>query len=234
MVNVLPVCPVTAEMIKIRFFAAIKERLGKEEMLLDLPEGSVADIIKAIERDLPNAGETLQSFKTMIAVNHTMADMRTSVKDGDEVAFIPPFSGGEEMVRIQERDFSIDEEIERIKKTSKRIGGISIFLGTARDFSKGEEISGLSFEHYPVMAEKKLNEIRERAIKDFGIIELSIVHRVGKINIGDNIVLIVAASEHREEAFQACRFSIDELKKITPIWKKETTTSGEEWVEEHP
>lgn len=221
-------------MIKIRFFAVIKERLGKEDISLDLSEGSVAEIIRAIGVEFPNIESVLKSFNAMIAVNHEMADMDTIVKDGDEVAFIPPFSGGEEMVRIQEGDFSLDEEIERVKKSSKRIGGIAIFLGTARDFSKGKDIRALSFEHYPVMAERKLNEIRERAIREFGAIEVSILHRIGKIGIGENIVLIVAAAEHRKEAFKACEFAIDELKRITPIWKKETTISGEEWVEQHP
>lgn len=221
-------------MIKIRFFAVIKERLGKEDISLDLSKGSVAEIIRAIGEDFPNFESVLKSFNAMIAVNHEMADMDTIVKDGDEVAFIPPFSGGEGMVRIQEGDFSLDEEIERVKKSSKRIGGIAVFLGTARDLSKGKEIRGLSFEHYPVMADRKLNEIRERAIKEFGVIEVSIVHRTGKIGIGENIVLIVAAAEHRKEAFKACEFAIDELKRITPIWKKETTISGEEWVEQHP
>lgn len=221
-------------MIKVRFFAVIKERLGKEDISLDLSKGSVAEIIRAIGDEFPNIESVLKSFNAMVAVNHEMADMDTIVKDGDEVAFIPPFSGGEGMVRIQEGDFSLDEEIERVKKSSKRIGGIAIFLGTARDFSKGKDIRGLSFEHYPVMAERKLNEIRERAIKEFGAIEVSIVHRIGKIRIGENIVLIVAAAEHRKEAFKACEFAIDELKSITPIWKKETTTNGEEWVEQHP
>lgn len=221
-------------MIKVRFFAVIKERLGKEDISLDLSKGSVAEIIRAIGEEFPNIESVLKSFNAMIAVNHEMADMDTIVKDGDEVAFIPPFSGGEGMVRIQEGDFSLDEEIERVKKSSKRIGGIAVFLGTARDFSKGKDIRALSFEHYPVMAERKLNEIRERAIKEFGAIEVSIVHKTGKITIGGNIVLIVAAAEHRKEAFKACEFAIDELKKITPIWKKETTTSGEEWVEQHP
>lgn len=194
----------------------------------------MAEIIRAIGEEFPNFESVLKSFNAMIAVNHEMADMDTIVKDGDEVAFIPPFSGGEGMVRIQEGNFSLDEEIERVKKSSKRIGGIAVFLGTARDLSKGKDISGLSFEHYPVMADRKLNEIRERAIKEFGVIEVSIVHRTGKIGIGENIVLIVAAAEHRKEAFKACEFTIDELKRITPIWKKETTISGEEWVEQHP
>ncbi len=221
-------------MIKVRFFAVIKERLGKEDISLDLSKGSVAEIIRAIGEEFPNIESVLKSFNAMIAVNHEMADMDTIVNDGDEVAFIPPFSGGEGMVRIQEGDFSLDEEIERVKKSSKRIGGIAVFLGTARDISKGKEIRGLSFEHYPVMADKKLNEIRERALRDFGVIEVSIVHRIGKIRIGENIVLIVAAAEHRKGAFKACEFAIDELKRITPIWKKETTISGEEWVEQHP
>lgn len=221
-------------MIKVRFFAVIKEKLGREDISLDLSKGSVAEIIRAIGEEFPNIESVLKSFNAMIAVNHEMADMDTIVNDGDEVAFIPPFSGGERMVRIQEGDFSLDEEIERVKKSSKKIGGIAVFLGTARDFSKGKDIRGLSFEHYPVMAERKLNEIRERAIREFGAIEVSIVHRTGKIRIGENIVLIVAAAEHRKEAFKACEFAIDELKKITPIWKKETTISGEEWVEQHP
>ncbi len=221
-------------MVTVKFFALLKEKIGKELVSVDITDGTVASLIETMSRDTPNIREVLDTFKAMVAVNQDMARMESPVKDGDEVAFIPPFSGGEDMVRIQKEDFSIDKEIDLVKKSSKRIGGIAVFLGTARDLSKGKDISGLNFEHYPGMAEKKLNEIRERAIKEFGIIELSIVHRVGKIEIGDNIVLIVAASEHRKEAFQACEFAIDELKRITPIWKKETTTTGEEWVEQHP
>lgn len=221
-------------MIRIKFFAAVKEKVRKEELILDLSNISLSDLLKVLEREIRDFGAILCDLRVMIAVNHEMADMAAIVKDGDEVAFIPPFSGGEDMISIQEKDFSVDEEIERLKKSSKRIGGIAVFLGTARDFSKGKDISGLSFEHYPGMAEKKLNEIRERAVKEFGAIEVLIVHRIGKIDIGENIVLIVAAAEHRKEAFQACEFAIDELKRITPIWKKETTTTGEEWVEQHP
>jgi molybdopterin synthase catalytic subunit len=84
------------------------------------------------------------------------------------------------------------------------------------------------------MAQKKLREIRERALKDFDIVELLIIHRHGEIMIGENIVLIIAGAEHRAEAFRACRWAIDELKQITPIWKLEHTPEGEVWVEEHP
>jgi len=138
------------------------------------------------------------------------------------------------MVRIQSENFSIDEEVRRVKESSKRIGGIVTFLGVGREFSRGKEIKWLEFEHYPEMAEKKLEEIRRQALEKFGLIELSIIHRTGKIEIGENIVLIIAAAEHRKDAFKACEWCIDELKQIVPIWKKEITTEGEIWVEEHP
>ena len=137
-------------------------------------------------------------------------------------------------VRIQKEDFVVTDEIEAMKKVSRNIGGITTFLGTGRELSKGENIAKLNFEHYPKMAEKKLEEIREKAIKDFGIIDMSIIHRIGEIDIGENIVLIVAAGEHRKEAFEACEWAIAELKRITPIWKRETTSKGEVWVQATP
>ena len=140
----------------------------------------------------------------------------------------------ESNVRIQQENFVVTDEIEAIKKVSNNIGGITTFLGTGRELSKGENISKLDFEHYPKMAEKKLEEIRIQAIKDYGIIEMIIVHRIGEIDIGENIVLIVAAGEHRKETFKACEWAIAELKRITPIWKRETTSTGEVWVQDTP
>ncbi len=149
--------------------------------------------------------------------------MSSSVPKNDEM-----------FVRVQREDFSVDAEINRVRGRSKRIGGISIFLGTARDRSKGRDVDSITFEHYEEMAQKKLREIRERALKDFDIIEIAILHRYGEIGIGENIVLIVVGAEHRAEAFRACKWAIDELKHITPIWKLEHTPEGEVWVEEHP
>lgn len=138
------------------------------------------------------------------------------------------------LVRVQRENFSIDAEIDRVRSRSKRIGGIATFLGIARDRSQGRDVSGITFEHYEGMAQKKLREIRERALQDFDIIEVLILHRYGEIDIGENIVLIVVGAEHRADAFQACKWCIDELKQITPIWKLEQTPNGEVWVEEHP
>ena len=137
-------------------------------------------------------------------------------------------------IRIQQENFNVTDEIEAIKNASKNIGGITTFLGTGRELSKGENISKLNFEHYPKMAEKKLAEIRLQAIKEYGIIEMIIIHRIGEIDIGENIVLIVAAGEHRKETFKACEWAIAELKRTTPIWKRETTATGEVWVQDTP
>jgi molybdopterin synthase catalytic subunit len=138
------------------------------------------------------------------------------------------------LVRVQQENFSIDQELERVRARSNKIGGISMFLGMARDHSKGHEVSSMTFEHYEGMAQKKLREIRERALQDFDIIDALILHRFGPIEIGENIVLIIIGAEHRADAFKACQWCIDELKKITPIWKMEYTPQGDVWVEEHP
>ena len=139
-----------------------------------------------------------------------------------------------ELVRIQREDFSVEDTVAMVRKASKGIGAVVSFLGTARDVSRGVGIEKLDFEHYPGMAEGKLMEIRERAMKNFDIIEMAIVHRTGAIDIGENIVLIVAASAHRNDAFMACEWAITELKRTTPIWKRETTREGEVWVSETP
>lgn len=140
----------------------------------------------------------------------------------------------EGLVRIQVENFSVEEEIARVKAASRGIGAVVTFLGIGRDISKGEEISGLDFEHYPGMAEAKLKDIRDRALANFNIIEMGIVHRTGHIDIGEDIVLITAASAHRNDAYMACEWAITELKRTTPIWKRETTAKGDVWVSETP
>ena len=138
------------------------------------------------------------------------------------------------MIRIQEEDFSVDDEIKKVMAKSGSIGGVAIFLGTGRDVSRGRGIAKLIFEHYGGMAEKQLDALRRKMLDRFDIIEMSIVHRVGEIEPGENIVLIIAAARHRKAAFEACESCIDELKKSVPIWKKEITAEGDFWVEEHP
>ena len=139
-----------------------------------------------------------------------------------------------EAVRIQIEDFSQDEEINALRATSKRMGGIGTFLGCARDFSEGREVSEISFDAYGPMALSEMNALRTEAIEKFGLLDARIVHRIGTVQGGDNIVFIAAGAEHRAPALEACRWLIDELKERVPIWKKEITPSGEAWVTPHP
>jgi len=232
-------------MVTVQLFGMTKMLAGNQGSLsLDLLKGRrVKDLVGAIETGYPAIGELILKKKILVSVNQEIAHEDTTIHDGDEVALLPPFAGGcpmdqvsddAQFVRVQREDFSVDAEIARVRARSKRIGGISIFLGTARDRSKGRDVNSITFEHYEGMAQKKLREIRERALKDFDVIEVLVLHRYGEIGIGENIVLIVVGAEHRAEAFRACKWTIDELKQITPIWKLEHTPEGEVWVEEHP
>ena len=139
-----------------------------------------------------------------------------------------------EPVRIQTEDFSQDEEINALRSTSKRMGGIGTFLGCARDFSEGREVSEISFDAYGPMALSEMNALRTEAIEKFGLHDARIVHRIGTVKGGDNIVFIAAGAEHRAPALDACRWLIDELKERVPIWKKEVTPQGDSWVVPHP
>ena len=137
-------------------------------------------------------------------------------------------------VRIQREPFDIAAELARVTAGSRRIGGVSVFVGLVRDFSQGHAVTRILFEHFPGMAETKLAELREAAIARFGLIDLVVVHRSGELEPGDGIVLIAAAAEHRAAAFAGCSWCIDELKQTVPIWKKEHAPDGALWLEAHP
>ncbi|MCS6302449.1 MAG: molybdenum cofactor biosynthesis protein MoaE [Nitrospira sp.] len=231
-------------MITVRLFGMTKMLAGNQSSLsLNMTDGRhVKDLVGLIETRYPAIGELIHKKKVLVSVNQEIAHEETIIKDNDEIALLPPFAGGAELelmnddqfVRVQRENFSVDQELDRVRSRSKRIGGIATFLGIARDRSRGRDVDGITFEHYEGMAQKKLCEIRERALKDFDVLELLIIHRYGEIAIGENIVLIIVGAEHRSDAFRACKWAIDELKQITPIWKLEHTSDGEVWVEEHP
>lgn len=232
-------------MIYIKLFGLTKSLAGNQGSLsLTLENGrQVKDLIDQINVTHPQIAELIHKKKVLVSVNQEIAHAETTLRDSDEIALLPPFAGGSpasdltdesQFVRVQQENFSIDQELDRVRSRSKRIGGIATFLGIARDRSRGRDVDSITFEHYEGMAQKKLCEIRERALKEFDILELLIIHRYGEIGIGENIVLIIAGAEHRADAFRACKWAIDELKQITPIWKLEHTPEGEVWVEEHP
>ena len=139
-----------------------------------------------------------------------------------------------EAVRLQLEDFSLDAEVAALLRCSKRIGGIATFLGCARDFSGEREVCEIAFEAYHDMALAELSSLRDEAVARFDLIDARIIHRLGTVRAGENIVLIVAGAEHRIPAFDACRWLIDEIKARAPIWKKEITPQGESWVTPHP
>lgn len=235
-------------MVTVRLFARLKDLAKRETLTLSVNQPvSLKQFIETLSPSLPEVMSLVKAKRVLIAVNQEVATEETVIRDGDEIALMPPFSGGNSQLtthdsqlspqpwtRIQTEDFSVDDEIARIKAASTRIGGIVVFLGTARDFSRGHAVQKLTYEHYAGMAEEKVAQIRQEAKDRFDIIEVTILHRTGEIPLGGNIVLIVVGAEHRAEAFRACQWCIDQLKAITPIWKKEVTPKGEVWVEEHP
>ena len=133
------------------------------------------------------------------------------------------------MISVQREDVDIDAVLEAVK--SAKSGCVVSFLGTVRDVSEGRSVQRMSIEVYEEMAVKQLSMIRGEAMERFGVHEVAVVHRYGDLEVGDNIVFIGVSAGHREEAFRACRYVIDELKERVPLWKKEYTGDGEVWLE---
>ena len=134
-------------------------------------------------------------------------------------------------VRVQIEDFDVGAEIFRIRQSNKKVGAVASFIGVVRDLNEGDEVSTLTLEYYPAMTEKALLKIEAEAKERWDIYDSLIVHRVGTLKPLDQIVLVVVSSAHRGEAFQACEFLMDYLKTKAPFWKKESTPSGDRWVD---
>jgi molybdopterin synthase catalytic subunit len=134
-------------------------------------------------------------------------------------------------VRIQREDFDVARELERLRAGDARIGAIASFVGLVRDVNEASEVRAMTLEHYPGMTEKALAQIVEEARARWDIVDALVIHRVGELKPGDQIVLAAVAGAHRGEAFAACEFIMDYLKTRAPFWKKEQTPEGERWVE---
>ena len=133
------------------------------------------------------------------------------------------------MIEITESDFSVEEVVERLRTPS--MGAIVTFIGTVRNESRGRAVERIEIQVYPEMARAQLEVIRAEALKKFGVEDIAIIHRHGSLKVLDNIMIIAAGAGHRGEAFDACRFVIENIKRRVPIWKKEITPEGEFWVE---
>ena len=134
-------------------------------------------------------------------------------------------------VRVQTEDFDLSTEIAALRADDPKIGAVVAFVGTVRDLSDGEDVAAMELEHYPGMTEKALEAIVEETKRRWSGSEVLIVHRVGKLEPKDQIVLAAVTSAHRQDAFEACAFVMDYLKTQAPFWKKETTASGARWVD---
>jgi len=135
------------------------------------------------------------------------------------------------MIKVQTEPFDVGAELERIKAGRQDIGGIAMFVGTVRDLSQGHGVSAMTLEHYPGMTERALSEIEAEAQRRWPLAASLIIHRHGRLEPGEDIVLVIAASAHRDAAFDACRFLIDWLKTKAPFWKLEDGPDGKRWVE---
>jgi molybdopterin synthase catalytic subunit len=134
-------------------------------------------------------------------------------------------------VRIQTEDFDLSQEVKQLRAGDARVGAVATFVGTVRDRNDGSEVASMTLEHYPGMTEKSLEEIIEKAKARWDIFDVLIIHRVGPLNIEDQIVLTAVTSAHRGEAFAACEYVMDYLKTLAPFWKKEDTPEGARWVD---
>jgi molybdopterin synthase catalytic subunit/molybdopterin converting factor small subunit len=192
---------------------------------------SVADLLALLRREGVVAEEMLRS--AAVAVNHEYAAEGHSLCDGDEVAILPPVSGGsEDPVQLVREPMDAVAITNRIKAGTD--GAVCVFDGIVRDNTKGRATLHLDYEAYEEMALRQMRELREQAIARFGVREVALVHRLGRLVVGETSVLIVVASAHRGAAFDACRWLIDTLKKTVPIWKREQFVDGAVWADGEP
>jgi molybdopterin synthase catalytic subunit len=213
--------------VRVLFFAVVRERLGRDEEVLELADGAdVGAAWAALERAHPELGGLRAAVK--LAVNEEFAAGERVLADGDVIAIIPPVAGGSGVFRVSDEALSLDEVVRAV--TTEEHGGVVTFSGVVRRQSRGKRIVRLEYEAYRPMAERKMAEIGAQLAAEFPGVRVAIVHRVGKLAVGDVAVVIAASAPHRAAAFDACRAAIDRLKESVPIWKKEIAEDGEEWI----
>jgi len=212
-------------------FAGLREAVGKKDVLLELEEGSsLRDLLAHVEELLPPVAK--YRGRLLVSLNEKRVALETLLEDGDEVALLPPMSGGAGRPWVQAAPLSMDALLEEVRGPA--CGGIVTFSGVVRDRSRGEGIDHLEYESYVPMAEQEMRGIVDQVRQRWSGVRLAMAHRIGRLEVGDAAVMIAAAAPHRAEAFEACRFAIDSLKQTVPIWKKEFAESGAFWVEQNP
>jgi MoaE-MoaD fusion protein len=206
--------------VTVKLFAALRERAGAGTRELELPEGArLADVWERLE--LGDEPEGL-----LYAVNRAYADREQELAEGDEVALIPPVSGG--AFRLSADPLSLEAAVDEVRTPDA--GAIATFTGTTRARSRDRDVLHLDYEAYEGMAEAEMERIAGELKGRYDLCDVAIHHRVGRVGIGETSVVIAVSAPHRADALAACRDAIDTLKETVPLWKKETYEGGEEWI----
>lgn len=217
--------------IRVRLFAALAEAVGRRELTLcGLAEPATAGAVgEALFERFPQAAGMRESVMYAVNAEYVQADF--PVTSRDSVALIPPVSGGAEdgLFRIVEEAISADALHALVLRPEA--GAVAVFLGVVRDNNLGREVDYLEYDAYPEMAERVMGRIGEEIRARWDVAEVAMQHRVGRLEIGEASVGVAVSSAHRAEATDACRYGIDRLKAVVPIWKKEVWSDGEEWIE---
>lgn len=221
--------------VRVLFFGILKDLTGRSSEAISLPDGATAaDVLRHYEQNL--AGQKGLMSSVAISVNQEYAAADTQLHAGDEVALLPPVSGGADveapLVKLVRERIVPHDIVPALERPED--GAIVIFDGIVRNHSRGRRNLYLEYESYEDMALKQLEELAIQAKEQFAIRDLTIVHRLGRIEIGESSVLIAVFSAHRAAAFDACRWVIDTLKRTVPIWKKEFFEDGAIWADGEP
>jgi molybdopterin synthase catalytic subunit len=211
-------------MITIKLFAAFAEYAGMRELSVPYADPMTCnDVWKIIAEKFPK----LADIPPLFAIGDEYVPAETPINDGDQLLLFPPVSGGSPKY-IFETPLSIERAIDSV--VDDEAGGIATFIGRVRRQNEGKIIRHLHYECHVPMAEKMIHQIVEEMFSRWALKKVAIEHRIGKLEVGDLAVVIAVSAEHRREALEACRYCIDELKHRVPIWKKEVSESGEEWI----
>jgi molybdopterin synthase catalytic subunit len=203
--------------VSVRLFAGLRERAGYARR--DVAAATVADVWAALELGAEPDG-------LLYAVNQEYAEPGRVLADGDEVALIPPVSGGAFLLSAE--PLSLDRVVDEVR--SDDAGAIATFTGTTRVRSRGRTVTQLEYEAYEGMAERVMAELAASLVSRYELTAVAIHHRIGRVSIGETSVVIAVSAPHRSDALAACRDAIDELKERVPLWKKEVYEGGEEWI----
>jgi molybdopterin synthase catalytic subunit len=218
--------------VRIRFFARLRELAGTELETLEVPPGStLGDVYGALQQSHPALEQKREAIQ--VALNQEFSDWDATVANGDEVAFIPPVSGGAHRVGVLFELTAHPLDARRLEAAVSHpgAGAICTFTGIVRDNSRGQSVTHLDYEAYAEMATAQMRRIGDEIAERWPESRVAMAHRTGKLEIGEASVVVSVSCPHRAEAIAACKWGIDRLKESVPIWKKEHATDGTYWIE---